>query len=108
MATLSFHVKRSFFNRGQWGCNRDVVVDKLALVARMTQEPLYSQRRPGFGLICHRLHLGGIHGDAGVGDDVPQIGDGALTYHAFGALGEEDVLLQHHEDGPKMSKMVRP
>ena len=66
MATLSFHVKRSFFNRGQWGCNRDVVVDELAVVAYKTQEPPYSPRGPRFGSISHRLHLSKIHGDASV------------------------------------------
>ena len=45
---------------------------------------------------------------AGVGDDVPQVGDGAFAESAFGALDEEAVLLQNDEDGAQVAKMIRP
>ena len=50
-----------------------------------------------------RLHLGGIHGDADLGDNVPQVGDGADPKSALRTLDEKSVLLQDDEDGPQMA-----
>jgi hypothetical protein len=54
------------------------------------------------------LHLGGIHGDVGGGDDVPQVRDGAGVELALGPLDEEAVLMKNVEDGAHMVKVVGP
>jgi hypothetical protein len=45
-----------------------------------------------------RLDLGWIHGDADLGDDVPQVGNRAHSESALGTLDEEAVLSQRGED----------
>ena len=92
----------------QWSGDGAVVVDKLAVVSRQAQEspdrPSGTRLRP----VSDRLDLGGIHGDAGVGDDVAEVGDGGFPEGALRAFDEQVVLLQHAEDGSKMEKVVGP
>ena len=83
-------------------------MDELAVVPRQAKEAPYCTRRAGLGLVLDRLHLGGIHGDAGLGDDMPQVGDGGDPKSALRTLDEEPVLMQHGEDGTEVPKMIRP
>ena len=49
------------------------------------------------------LHLGRVHGDARLGDDVAEVGHRGDAESALGALDEELVLAEHGEDGAQMS-----
>ena len=92
--------------RGQRGGNGAVVQDKLAVVPHQAQESPHSTRRTGLRPVRHRLHLGGVHGHALLGDDVAEVGDGRHPEGALGAFDEQLVLLQHGEDSMEVSKVV--
>ena len=90
----------------QWGSDGVVVVDELAVVPREAQESADRTRGAGLGPVGHHLHLGGIHSDTFVGDDVAEVGDGGDPKSALGALDEELVLLQHGEHGAQVAEVV--
>ena len=52
------------------------------------------------------LDLGGIHGDAGGGDGVPQVGHGVHPKTALGAFDEQPVLPQELEDDAEVPEMI--
>jgi hypothetical protein len=54
------------------------------------------------------LYLGRIHGDAGGGDDVTEVGDGVGTELALLSLDEEAVLVENVKDGTHMTKVIGP
>ena len=109
VAASSFQENPSFFKSAVRG-GRDgaIVVDEFAVIAREAQEP--PDRASGTRLrpVGHRLYLRGIHGHAGVGDDVAEVCDGRRPKSTLGALDEQLVLLQHGEHGPEVAEVVDP
>jgi hypothetical protein len=94
------------FEESSEGCsNGVVVVDELTVVARQSEEAPHRAWRTRPRLVMDRLYLGGIHGDADLGDDVAQVGDGpdADAEGALRVLDEEAVLLEHGEDGVQVA-----
>ena len=54
------------------------------------------------------LNLGGIHGDAGRGDDVAKVGHGVHPDGALRALHEQTVLVEELEYDAEVPEMVCP
>ena len=94
--------------RGERRRDRAIVVDEFAVVAREAQEPTQCTRRAGLGPVEDRLHLCRIHGYAGVGDDVAEVGDGGDAERALGSLDDEAVVAQDGENDAEVAKVIRP
>ena len=54
------------------------------------------------------MHLGWVHGDALLGDDLAEVQDRGDVKGALHLLDEELVLSQHGEDGTEVAKEVGP
>jgi hypothetical protein len=73
-------------------------VDELAVVARQVEEPPHRSCRARHRPVVDGLHLGRIHSDACLQDDVAEVGDRGDTECALGVV-EEFVVTKLSEDG---------
>ena len=83
-------------------------MDELPIVPRQAEEAAHRPRRSRLWPVMDGLYFGRIHGHARRGDGVPQVGNSVHAEGALGALDEEVMLPEQHEDDAEMAQVVRP